>query len=119
MFSSHATAKTYKALVYQCSQNVTKFPKHSCSYTVVKSTYNCRNTFAEKQKILSNEITQLIENFTATSTDGTLLVSETLWKNHIDLSQCSSFINSSNGRSTSVPAERDKKKSLNMNRHRS
>ena len=50
MFSSHETVKTYKALVYQCSQNVTKFRKYSCSYTVVKSTYNCRNTFAEKQK---------------------------------------------------------------------
>ena len=49
MCSSHATVKTYKSLVYQCSPNVTKFPKCSCSYTV-DSTYNCENTFAEKQK---------------------------------------------------------------------
>ena len=67
---------------------------------------------AKKRRYSANEITQLIQNFTATSTDGTLLVSETLWKCHVDLSQCSSFINSSNGHSMSIPVERDKNKVL-------
>ena len=67
---------------------------------------------AKKRRYSANEITQLIQNFTATSTDGTLLVSQTLWKSHIDLSQCSSFMNFSNGHSMSIPVERDKNKVL-------
>ena len=67
---------------------------------------------AKKRRYSANEITQLIQNFTAASTDGTLLVSATLWKCHVDLSQCSSFINSSNGYSMSIPVERDKNKVL-------
>ena len=85
---------------------------YSCEINVQLWKYICWKTEAKKGRYSANEITQLIQNFTATSTDGTLVVSETLWKSHIDLSQCSSFINSSNGHSMSFQLSRTKIRSL-------
>ena len=104
MFSSLTMVKSYKAQVYQYSPNVSKFPKYSWLYTIVKLTCDCENIFAEKQKskkeitqhITIQQCHQLIHSFTATSTDGTLLVrllsvSETFWKSYIDLSYSCTF----------------------------
>ena len=104
MFSSLTMVKSYKAQVYQYSPNVSKFPKYSWLYTIVKLKCDCENIFAEKQKskkeitqhITIQQCHQLIHSFTATSTDGTLLVrllpvSETFWKSYIDLSYSCTF----------------------------